>query len=228
MEGKIILKNLYFNRISTNLPYILLFVYIIEFTIMAINPYDRAVWWSENIPIIIPVILLVLSFKKYRFSNISYLLIASFFMFHTIGGHYTFERTPFVFFNNLLFNLHLDFIFPIGRNNFDRVSHFLTGVLAYPVAELFYRKKWVSNIPTAIALGIVSMGFWGAFYEIIKMIYAILVGGDAGASFLGSQGDIWDAQKDMLLDLLGSIFVFCAFGFTLCNSTKYNNYKNMI
>ncbi len=136
-------------------------------------------------------------------------------MVHTFGGHYTFERTPFDFFNNLLTHLNLDFLFPEDRNNFDRVGHFLVGILAYPIAELFFRKKWVSNITTAIFLGIIALGFWGALYEIIEMQYAISEGGASGASFLGSQGDIWDAQKDMSLDILGAVFVFVILGFNL-------------
>ncbi len=204
------------------LPYVLLIAYVIEFAILAIGPYDRAVWWAENLPILIPVTLLILTFNKFRFSNLSYLLIALFFMFHTVGGHYTFERTPFDFFNNLLSYLNLDFLFPENRNNFDRVGHFLVGILAYPIAELFYRKKWVSNIATAIFLGIIALGFWGALYEIIEMQYAISQGGESGASFLGSQGDIWDAQKDMCLDILGAISVFVLFGFNLKNALDHN------
>ncbi|PIE70563.1 MAG: hypothetical protein CSA22_07500 [Deltaproteobacteria bacterium] len=191
---------------------------MIEFSILAINPYDRAVWWAENLPILIPVIVLISTFNKFRFSNVSYFLITVFFMFHTIGGHYTFERTPFDFFNSLLTHLNLNFLFPEGRNNFDRVGHFLVGILAYPIAELFFRKKWVSNTTTAIILGIIALGFWGAVYEIIEMQYAIFKGGESGASFLGSQGDIWDAQKDMLLDILGAFSVFAFLGFNLKNS----------
>ncbi|PIE03268.1 MAG: hypothetical protein CSA81_02960 [Acidobacteria bacterium] len=197
------------------LPHFLLLAYIIEFSIFSINPYDRSVWWAENLPVLIPVIFLILTFNKFRFSNLSYCLIALFFMFHTVGGHYTFERTPFDFFNNLLTYPNVGFLFPEGRNNFDRVGHFLVGILAYPVAELFLRKKWVSNITTAIFLGIIALGFWGALYEIIEMQYAISEGGEAGASFLGSQGDVWDAQKDMFLDILGAVFVFVFFGFNL-------------
>ncbi len=196
-------------------PCFLLLLYAVEFTVLAINPFDRAVWWAENVPVLIPVILLVLTWKKFQFSNLSCLLMASFFMFHTVGGHYTFERTPFDFFNNLLSRLDFDFIFPEGRNNFDRVGHFLIGILAYPLAEIFLRKRWVSHIPVALFVGVVSLGFWGALYEIIEMYYAVLEGGSAGAAFLGSQGDIWDAQKDMLLDILGAVTVFILFGFTL-------------
>ncbi len=206
------------NKKNKYLPVFLLSAYIIEFIILAINPYDRAVWWAENLPILIPVMILIFTFNIFRFSNLSYLLITLFFMFHTVGGHYTFERTPFAFFNNLLSQLDFNFLFPQDRNNFDRVGHFLVGILAYPIAELFFRKKWVSNIPTAIFLGIIALGFWGALYEIIEMQYAILEGGESGASFLGSQGDIWDAQKDMFLDILGAISVFILFGYNLKKS----------
>ena len=204
-------------KLNTYFPHILLVVYIIHFSLLAINPYDRAVWWAENIPVMIPVLVLVLTFQNFRFSNLSYGLIAFFFMYHTIGGHYTFERTPFDFFNALLSHLPWDFLFPDGRNNFDRVGHFLVGILAYPLAELFLRKRWVSNIPTAIFLGIIALGFWGALYEVIEMYYAISEGGESGAAFLGSQGDVWDAQKDMFLDILGAVSVFVLFGFTLKN-----------
>ena len=209
-------------KINEYLPCLLLMIYLIEFSILAINPYDRAVWWAENLPVLIPVIILIISFKLFRFSNLSYLLIALFFMFHTVGGHYTFERTPFDLFNNLLSRLNLDFLFPSDRNNFDRVGHFLVGILAYPLAELFFRKKWVSNIPTAIFLGIIALGFWGALYEVIEMYYAIFEGGESGASFLGSQGDIWDAQKDMFLDILGAVLVFILFGCTLKKYIVHN------
>ena len=196
-------------------PHLMLLLYLVEFSWLAIAPYDRAVWWAENIPVMIPVLLLVLTYPKFRFSNLAYFLMTFFFMFHTFGGHFTFERAPFGPFNQMLASLNWDFLFPDGRNNFDRVGHFLVGVLAYPLAELFLRKKWVANVPTAIFLGIVSLGFWGALYEVIEMYYAIAEGGESGAAFLGSQGDVWDTQKDMLLDILGACAVFILCGFTL-------------
>ncbi|MCB0471761.1 MAG: DUF2238 domain-containing protein [Flavobacteriaceae bacterium] len=181
------------------------------FTVCAIKPYDRAVWWAENIPVMIPVLLLVVTYWKFRFSTISYFLMWFFLSIHTIGGHYTFELVPFEIGNKLLSYLHLDFLFPDGRNNYDRFGHFFVGVFAYPLAEFTYRKKYITNVFTAILFGILALGFWGALYEIIEMIYAVKEGGSAGAAFLGSQGDIWDAQKDMLLDILGAIAVSVLF-----------------
>lgn len=197
------------------IPHLFLLLYIVEFIVLAINPFDRAVWFAENLPVIIPVIILIFTYKSFRFSNLSYFLMTFFFMFHIYGGHYTFELAPFNLGNKILSNLNMDFLFPDGRNNFDRVGHFLVGILAFPIAELFIRKQWVKNNSTAILLGILAMGFWGALYEVIEMYYAVLEGGNSGVAFLGSQGDIWDAQKDMFLDILGAITIFIICGYWL-------------
>ena len=183
----------------------LLSVYLLLFIVLAINPYDRATWWAENLPVLIAVGLLIVSYPRFQFSNVSYALMALFLCYHTVGGHYTFALTPFDLGNHLLGSLNMEFLFPEGRNNFDRVGHFLVGVFAYPVAELVYRKQWVSTISMAVIFGIFALGFWGALYEVIEMAFAVLYGGDSGAAFLGSQGDEWDAQKDMLLNILGAL-----------------------
>jgi len=202
------MKNLY-----KQAPVLFLVLYIVLFALCGINPFNRAVWFAENIPVVIPVLLLVFTFKKFRFSNLSYFLMWFFMSLHTIGGHYTFELVPFDFFNELLAKLNLEFLFPNGRNNFDRVGHFFVGVFAYPLAEFTYRKKHITSIYIAILFGIFALGFWGALYEAIEMIYAIKEGGEAGSAFLGSQGDVWDAQKDMLLDIYGAVAVSVLFYF---------------
>ena len=194
-------------KFSAYLPHTFLILYLILFIVCSINPFSREVWWAENIPVFIPVLLLLLTFKRFRFSNLSYFLMWFFISIHTIGGHYTFELVPFEFFNDQLSKLGFEFLFPDGRNNFDRFGHFFVGVFAYPLAEFTYRKKYISTIFTAILFGVFALGFWGALYEVIETIYAIQEGGESGAAFLGSQGDIWDAQKDMLLDILGAITV---------------------
>ena len=201
------------DRFKHYFPHFLLILYWLLFIICAIDPFNREVWWAENIPVLMPVLFLMFTFGKFRFSSISYFLMWFFMSIHTIGGHYTFELVPFDFFNEQLSKLNLDFLFPTGRNNFDRVGHFFVGVFAYPLAEFTYRKKYITSIFTAILFGVFALGFWGALYEAIEMVYAIKEGGDAGAAFLGSQGDIWDAQKDMLLDILGALAVSVLFYF---------------
>jgi putative membrane protein len=183
----------------------LLGVYLILFGILAIQPYDRAVWFAENLPVWIVVLGLVITYHRFKFSNAAYFLMWFFLCYHTIGGHWTFELVPFSYGNELLSQLNFEFLFPEGRNNFDRLGHFLVGVFAYPFAELVYKKGVVKSITTAVIFAIFALGFWAALYEIIETIYAVIEGGATGAAFLGSQGDIWDAQKDMLLDILGAV-----------------------
>ncbi|MFT7880746.1 MAG: DUF2238 domain-containing protein [Sulfurimonas sp.] len=192
-----------------HLPKILLLLYLILFSFLAIEPYDRATWMVENIPVLIAVGILVIWYRRFVFSNTAYILMWAFLCYHTIGGHWSFERVPFEYGNQLLSSLGLDFIFPDGRNNFDRVGHFFVGVFAYPIVEFLLRRYFVANGLVAFLFAIFAIGFWAASYEIIEMYYAVIEGGTSGSLFLGSQGDIWDAQKDMLLDICGAIL----FGF---------------
>ena len=197
--------------------------YLVLCFMLGLNPYDRATWWAENLPVMITVTLLIVTYSKFQFSNTAYCLMWLFLCVHTIGGHFTFARVPFETGNYLLSLTSMDGLFPEGRNNFDRLGHFLVGVFAYPVAELAYRQKWVSNITMAIVLGIFALGFWGALYEVIEMIYAVMEGGESGQDFLGSQGDVWDAQKDMALDILGASLACSLFAWQY-GVRKANNY----
>lgn len=186
-------------------PFLLLVVYLGLMIWLAIEPYSRATWFAENLPVWIVVGLLVLTYRSFRFSNLSYFLMFFFLCYHTIGGHYTFSRVPFDFFNDLIGS---------ERNNFDRVGHFLVGVFAYPTAELFIKKNLVNGVKVAALVGFLAVSMWAGLYEVIEMIYAINYGGDEAADFLGSQGDIWDAQKDIAMDMLGAIlfgalYLFC-------------------
>lgn len=114
---------------------------------------------------------------------------------HTIGAKYTFAEVPFDWFNNMIGS---------ERNNFDRVAHFSIGLYAYPLAEFLIRKKLAQPI-LACFFALFAIMSVAASYEIIEWWYAEIAGGDEGISFLGSQGDIWDAQKDMLCDTTGAI-----------------------
>lgn len=186
---------------SRYFPHVLAVLYVILWTILAIDPVMRDVWWAENLPVIGVFLLLVFTFNKFRFSNLAYFLMAFWLVLHTIGGHYTFANVPFDFVNDLLGS---------ERNHFDRFGHYSIGFYAYPIAEFLWRKKlagtWVTVLFSLFAIMALAAG-----YEIIEWWYAALAGGDAGIEFLGSQGDIWDAQRDMLADTLGAITVLILF-----------------
>lgn len=193
--------------ISKYLPHILLGIYLIEFIILGIHPYDRAVWYAENIPILGYVLFfVVLYIRGIRFSNLAYVLASILPFIHTVGGYYTFERVPFDWFNNF---------FGFERNMFDRVGHLSAGFSVYALSEYVFKYKKVNTKFWAIFLGICFIGTLAMTYELIEWRYAVEEGGSAGAAFLGSQGDIWDAQKDMLMDTLGAIFVSIIGFFTL-------------
>lgn len=186
------------------IPHLLLVAYVLEFTILAFEPYNRSVWWAENVPMLgIVALLTFLYVRGVRFSNLAYLLASVLVFWHTIGGHFTFERVPFDFVSDL---------FGWERNNFDRIGHFSVGFYAFLFMEYFVTRsiitrKWVAYFAAFSIIGMVA-----ALYEVIEWIYAVKDGGEAGASFLGSQGDIWDAQKDMALDMSGALVALALFG----------------
>ncbi|OCH10196.1 DUF2238 domain-containing protein [Aliivibrio fischeri] len=171
-------------------------LYSVIFLFSAFEPVSRTVWFAEIIPA-----LLILAGIFYIATHFQFSKTASVFMFiwlclHTIGAKYTFADVPFDWFNNLIGS---------ERNNFDRVAHFSIGFYAYPIAEYLIKTKKCST-PLAMAFGLFTLMSVAAGYEIIEWWYAAIAGGDEGIAFLGSQGDIWDAQKDMLCDTTGSLF----------------------
>jgi len=115
-----------------NVPLMLLALYGLVFTVCAISPYDRTVWWAENMPVLVIVSLLVLASRGFRFSNTSYVLMTFFIILLTIGGHYTFERVPFDAVSQF---------FGFERNHYDRVAHFSVGLYAYPIVEVLMLKR---------------------------------------------------------------------------------------
>jgi putative membrane protein len=171
-------------------------IYAIWWVAMAISPLDRADWVTENVLVVFAAVLLGFTYKSFPLSRISYTCIFVFMMFHALGAHYTYAKVPYQEWFPFLAG---------GRNHFDRLVHFLYGLLlAYPIREMFLR---IGNV----------RGFWGYFlpldltmstsmlYELIEWGAAIVLGGDLGAAYLGTQGDIWDAHKDMALASLGAL-----------------------
>jgi putative membrane protein len=177
---------------------LLLLAYIVLFIICAIAPYSRDVWWVENIPLMVIVSVLVILYGRgVRFSPVAYLFMSVLIYLHTIGGHYTFERVPFDWFNTF---------FGFERNMYDRVGHFTVGFYAFAIMEGMLVYKLVRNRAVAFLFAVFAIAFVAMGYELIEWYYAVSSDPSAGAAFLGSQGDIWDAQKDMLMDTLGALF----------------------
>ena len=187
---------------AQRLPLLLLAGYLLLFALLAIRPYDRSVWLAENLPIVLIVALLVITRRWFAFSPTAYLMMAVLVVLHTIGGHFTFERVP--------FDWVTDF-FGFSRNHYDRMAHFTVGFYAYPLAELLLRKRLVASRFVLFIFPVCFILAVAGAYEIFEWLYAVSADPSAGAAVLGSQGDTWDAQKDMLADGLGSIAAMLIF-----------------
>jgi len=171
---------------------------------LAIEPRHRADWALENALVAAFVVLVALTSRRFILSRVSYTLIFLFLCLHEIGAHYTYSEVPYERWFQALSGASLNGLLGWERNNFDRVIHFCYGLmLAYPVREVFLR----------IAA---ARGFWGYFlpldltmstsmmYELFEWAAAEMFGGDLGQAYLGTQGDVWDAHKDMALASLGA------------------------
>jgi len=161
----------------------------------AVAPVYRFDWFLENILTVLFASCLLLSYRRFRFSYLSYGLIFLFMALHAVGGHYTYSEVPFGFW--------LADAFGFARNHYDRIVHFAFGLLlAYPMREVVLRLG--RPRPPFAAISALSMVFAGsASFEIIEWIIAIIVDPQAGAAYLGTQGDEFDSQKDMALAALG-------------------------
>jgi putative membrane protein len=163
----------------------------------AIKPLFSRDWLLENLLVFAGVPVIVVTGLCFRLSKLSYTLITVFMVMHVIGSHYTYAEVP--------FGYTLQRWFGSSRNMYDRLVHFCFGfLLAYPVREVFLRLARVK-------------GFWGywlpldltlamsATYEIMEWVVAARVDPKAGMAYLGTQGDIWDSQKDMLMAGVGAL-----------------------
>jgi putative membrane protein len=178
-----------------------LFAFIAVFAFAWANSFigttDTANWLLENTLSFIFVAFIIITFKKHQFSDLSYLLICIYLCLHVYGSKYTYAENPFGYW--LKDTLHL------SRNHYDRIVHFCFGfLLAYPMREMFLKwlkyPRWVAwLLPIEITLSI------SAFYELVEWAVADLFFTEHGDAYLGTQGDIWDAQKDIFLAFCGAI-----------------------
>jgi putative membrane protein len=171
--------------------------YVLIWVALAISPVDRRDWFLENILALLLVGTLLATYRMFPFSDRSYVLITLFLTLHAIGAHYTYAEVPFGFSMKSLFELE--------RNHFDRVAHFASGLLlTYPIRELFVRKAQIQGGWTYV-FPIVTLLALSGFFEVIESWVAQVVSPELGDAYLGTQGDIWDAQKDMTAALCGAI-----------------------
>ena len=184
-----------------------------------IDPASRAVWFTEMFWAWGLVAILLLTYRQFRFSDAAYSCFFVWSLFQIIGAHWTFEHVP------------MDWLTaPRGleRNPFDRIAHFAVGWFAFPLAELYWRKGYVRSKILAAFFAVMTTVAMAGLWEIVEWLYAVIDGGVAGAAFLGSQGDEWDAQKDILCDTFGavcSVLLFLLFNRNEPGKCRYIRHK---
>jgi len=162
-----------------------------------IGTTDTANWLLENTLTFIFAGFIIITYRKHQFSDLSYLLICIYLCLHVYGSKYTYAENPFGYW--------LKDVFHLPRNQYDRIVHFSFGfLLAYPMREMFLKwlkyPRWVAwLLPIEITLSI------SAFYELIEWAVADVFFTAQGDAYLGTQGDIWDAQKDIFVAFCGAI-----------------------
>lgn len=177
--------------------HLMIAAFVVLFALTAISPTSRTQWYANAAPLALFALALAFSYRQYRFSTLSYLLMFVFCCLHLYAVHYSYEHTP--------FDHWLKSAFHTKRSYYDRVVHGGFGLtFAYPIREIVLAKMkvhpfWAYALPLIVILG------FGGLFEIGEWLAAAIAGPGGEAEFVGLQGDVFDTQKDMLLGLIGGL-----------------------
>ena len=192
----------FFNR---RYPRILLGLFALYWLAWAIRPLYFQDWLLENFLLTLFMAGLILTHRRFPLSNVSSTLIFVFLCLHTIGAHYTYSEVPYDDWFRAVLGSGLNELLGFERNHYDRLVHFSFGfLLAYPIREVFLRVAgargfWGYYLPLDVTMS------FSMLFELFEWAAAVVFGGELGQAYLGTQGDIWDAHKDMALASLGAV-----------------------
>lgn len=180
-------------------------IFAVIWVLLAIDPLYRHDWMLENLLVVAFALAFLWWRKSLELSKISATLIFVFLCVHEVGSHYTYSEVPYDKWAEALIGVTVTELFGFSRNHFDRLEHFFYGLLlSYPMREAYIRAQMLKGRLTYTIPITITLAF-SAIYEIIEWTAAEMVGGELGTAYLGTQGDVWDAQKDMALAGFGSI-----------------------
>jgi putative membrane protein len=183
-------------------PLALLVAFVAIFAALAVAPWYRQDWLLENLLVFIAVPLLAKNYRRLRFSNFAYTCLFVFFVLHEIGAHYTYSEVPW---REWLATLTGgDAAALAGRNHYDRFVHFCYGLLLVPAARELIEARMSPQGLWRWLMPLLFMMSHSVIYELVEWLAALVFGGELGVAYLGTQGDVWDAQKDMALAATGA------------------------
>ena len=183
-------------------------IYIVVWTIMAIDPKYPQDWLIENVLVFIFFPIIFLMDKKYHYTLLSLVFLLLFASLHSLGSHYTYAEM--VHFNTITH------FFGFERNHFDRLVHFLFGLLVFRILFEMISAS-VMTLKTALLFTLTMVISISTFYEMLEWLAAVILHPELGMAFLGTQGDVWDAHKDTALAMTGA----------LVNLVFYQSYKHL-
>lgn len=180
-----------------------LLIFLVIATWSGIGAYEVGLWFLEAGMCIIGVAILILTYKKFRFTNLTYTFILIHLIILLVGAHYSYARVP-------LFDWIKE-VFDQSRNNYDKVGHFAQGFVPAMISrellirlDVFKKRSWLPFVVVCISMAI------SAFYELIEWWVAVF-SGDGAEDFLGMQGYVWDTQSDMFCAMIGAISMLIIF-----------------
>jgi len=194
------------HRSASRLGAVLLGLFLLWFIVLGIAPTSREDWMLENAITVLALVWAVWWQRRVGFSRLACGLLFAFAFLHEIGAHYQYSEVPYEqWFAAISNGGSIDALFGFQRNQFDRAVHFLYGLLITPVASevitsrVRLRGFWLFLLPVTFMMS------HALIYELVEWAAASVFAADLGQAYLGTQGDIWDAQKDMALATLGSL-----------------------
>lgn len=162
-----------------------------------LRPYDRPTWALEVFPVVLVLPLLWLTYRQFPLTPLLYGLVFLHGLVLIVGGAYTYARVPLGF--------QLQEWLELSRNPYDKIGHFFQGLVpAIAAREILQRGRYVNGNRMQVFIILSIVLAISAAYELIEWLTAVLFGQGA-YEFLGTQGDPWDAQSDMLFALMGGI-----------------------
>lgn len=194
-----------------------LIIFLVTLFWSAYHPHDYPTWWLEVFPDLLGLFLLIATYTRFQFSRLTYWVILLHMLILLVGGHYTYAEEP-------MFH-YLSTLFGWSRNNFDKLGHFfqgfspaiITSELLYGL-KVVYRRGWLLFLSGCVCMSI------SAIYELFEWLVAELIHQEANA-FLGTQGDIWDTQKDMLWCLIGCSVMLIYLLFNQRHWSRFDPYR---
>ncbi|NDV79105.1 DUF2238 domain-containing protein [Dysgonomonas sp. 511] len=183
--------------------WLLLVLFILVALWSGIGAYETGLWFLEAGMCLVGVAILIFTFNKFRFTDMTYVFILIHMIILLVGAHYSYARVP-------LFDWIRE-VFDQSRNNYDKVGHFAQGFIPAMIArellirlDVFKKRSWIPFVVVCICMAI------SAFYELIEWWVAVL-SGDGADDFLGMQGYEWDTQSDMLMATIGAVCMLLLF-----------------